>query len=170
MFLSPQQITQSRDRTLNNLLGLSLAGIAASQRWSSLFSGASQDALHYGSKSLTQFAHGQLESMTQFPATFWLECSIRNRRLLDHVHEILGEAYQAIIQSSEAQIHLFDEIIFSSFRRAAKSGRWEGETALNIVHDTLAAESFAIAQPEGPLIAESLSPNKSPRRRPTAKE
>ncbi len=182
MFLSAQQITQSRDQTLNNLLGLSSACFEASQRLSTLLTGASRDAMHHSSKTFAQYGHGQLDSMTHFPANFWLENSAHHSRLLDNAYEILGEAQKAFIQSSEAQVRVFDEIIFSSMRRAAKSSPWEGEITLNLMRSTLeaaeqslhqvsaaAVESVDQAEQEVHQFRESLIEPKAPRRRTSTK-
>lgn len=181
MFLSAHQITESRDQTLNNLLDLSTACIEASQRLSTLLSGAGRDAIHHSSKNLTQFGHGQLDSIAHFPAAFWLESSAHHSRVLDHAYEIFGEAQKAIIQSAEAQVRVFDGIIFSSIRRAAKSSPWEGEVTLNLMRGTLeaaeqglhqvsaaAVESVDQAGQEMRQITESLSENKPTRKRPGA--
>ena len=182
MFLSSQQITQSRDHTLNNLLELSLAGVEASRRWSALLSGMSRDAMDLSRQTFTRLgqahSHGQPESIAHFPTAFWQESSARHSRLLDHAFEIFGEAHKAVLQSSEAQVQIVDEAIVACIRRAAKSSPREGEIALDLMRDTLASakqsmhaantvaiESIDMAEHEVHQIAESLSTNKSPKRR-----
>ena len=189
MFLSSQQITQSRDHTLNNLLELSLAGVEASRRWSALLSGMSRDAMDFSSQTFTRLgqahSHGQPESIAHFPTPFWQESSARRSRLLDHAFEIFGEAHKAVLQSTEAQVQIVDEAIFAYIRRAAKSTPREAEVALNLMRDTLVSakeslhaanaaaiesvESLHVAEQEALQIAESLSTNKSPKRRTTPK-
>lgn len=137
MFLSSQEIAQSRERALSNLLGLSAACIEASQRLTELLSSTSRDALHHGSKHLTLVGDGQGEAMPQLPATAWLENTVRARRLLDSSLEILGETQKAMIRSAEAQIRVFDEMVFASINRASRSSPWEAEIALRTMKTTL---------------------------------
>ena len=137
MFLSSQEIAQSRERALSNLLGLSAACIEASQRLTELLSSTSRDALHHGSKHLALVGDGQGEAMPQLPATAWLENTVRARRLLDSSLEILGETQKAMIRSAEAQIRVFDEMVFASINRASRSSPWEAEIALRTMKTTL---------------------------------
>lgn len=191
MFLSSQQITQSREHTLNNLLELSLAGVEASQRWSELLSGMSRQAMDFSRQTVAHLAsalpqadsHGQPESIANFPTVFWQESSARHSRLLDHTFDIFGEAHKALLQSTETQMQIVDEAIVACIRRAAKSSPREGEIALDLMRDTLASakqslhaanavaiESIDLAEQEAHQIAETLSTNKSPRRRSTPKQ
>ena len=181
MFLSQNEIAQTREHTLNNLLGFSAACFAASQRLTDLFSAAGRDALHLGSKQFAQFGHGQLDSLTNFPSILWLENSVRSTKLLDAAHEILGEAHKSLIQSAEAQVRVFDEIVFATINRAAKSSPWEGEIALAALRTTLesaektlhgisaaAIETVDLAENEVHQIAENLTENK-PTTRPNGR-
>jgi BMFP domain-containing protein YqiC len=137
MFLSAQEIAHSREHALNNLLALSSNCFQASQRLNELLSAASRDALHHGSRHFAQFGHGQLDVLTQLPANLWLEQSIRSSKLFDSACEILGETHKAMIQSTEAQVRVIDEIVFASINRVAKTSPWEGEIALNAMRTTL---------------------------------
>lgn len=179
MFLSAQQIADSRDHTLNNLLGLSAACLEAGQRFSELLSTAGRDALHHGSKHLALFGHGQLESMTQLPTTLWLEQSVRHSKLLDTAFGILGETQKTLLQTAEAQVRVFDEIAFATINRAARSSPWEGEIALTALRSTLenaekalheinvaAIESVGQAETVKQQVTESVTDKKTPRKKP----
>lgn len=170
MYVTPHEIAQSRDHALNNLLGLSTACLEAGQRFSELFAGAGRDTLHAGSQHLNRFGHGQLDALSQFPTSFWLEHSIRSSKLLDQACEILGETHKVLIQSAEAQVRAFDEIVFASLNRAVKSSPWESEIALNALRTTLqtaentlrgmsiaAVETVSIAENEVHQISETLA-------------
>lgn len=191
MYLSSQQIIQSREHTLNNLLELSLAGVEASRRWSELVSGMSRQAMDFSSQTFGRLAdahsdadsHGQPESIANLPTVFWQESSARQSRLLDHAIEIFGEAHKAFLQSTETQVQIVDEAIVACIRRAAKSSPREGEVALDLMRDTLttakqslhaanvaAIESIDLAEQEAHQIAETLSTSKSPKRRTTPKQ
>jgi hypothetical protein len=180
MFLSAHEIAESRERALNNLLGLSAACIEAGQRLSELVSSSSREAIHHGSKHWSQFGHGQLESMTQFPATVWLEHNARASRMLDGTLEIIGETHKAMIRSAEAQVRVFDEIALASINRAARNSPWEAEIALSAMKSTLqsaeqtlhdisvaAIETIEPAEPEVDQAAENIVESKpAPRKRP----
>lgn len=181
MFLTPEQVAQTRESTLKNLLGLSSTCFATSQRLTDLFSAASRDALHIGSKQVAQFGHGQLDSLTAFPASLWLENSARTTKLLDAAYEILGEAHKSLIQSTEAQVRAFDQIVFATLNRAAKNSPWEGEIALEAMRTTLesaeqtlhgmsaaAIETVELAADEMHQVAESIKENK-PTTRPNGR-
>lgn len=137
MYLTQHEIAQSRDYTLNNLLGLSAACLNAGQRLAELFSSSGRDALHSGSKHVSQFGHGQLEALTQFPATLWLEHSARTSKLLGNAYEIVGETHKMLVHSAEAQVRIFDEMAFSSLKRLEKISPREAEVALQAVRSTL---------------------------------
>lgn len=180
MLFSPQQVAHTRDHTLLNLLELSSACFEAGQRFSELLATASRDALHHNSKHFTQFGHGQIDTMTNFPANFWLDSSARHSRLLDSTCEIFGEAHKALIQSAEEQVRVFDKVIFSTLNRVAKATPWEGEIALNTMRTVLesaeqtlhgmsvtAVKTVDIAEQEVHQITESLIDKKTPRKRST---
>jgi len=137
MYLTQQEIAQTRDYTLNNLLGLSAACLNASQRLAELFSSSGRDALYSGSKHFTQFGHGQLEALTQFPATLWLEHSARTSKLLGTAYEIVGETHKMLVHGAEVQVRVLDEVACSSLKRLEKSSPWEAEIAIHAVRSTL---------------------------------
>ncbi|MBS1140262.1 MAG: hypothetical protein H6R13_1715 [Proteobacteria bacterium] len=173
MFLSAHEIAQSREHALSNLLGLSATCIDATRRLAELLSSSSREAIHHGSKHLALFGHGQLESMTQFPATAWLENTARASRLLDSSLDILGETQKAMIRSAEAQVRVFDEMVFAVINRASKSSPWEAEIALKAMKTTLqgaeqtlhnmsdaAIETVALAEHEAHQVVETLTESK----------
>jgi hypothetical protein len=183
MFLSAHEIARSRDHALSNLLDLSTACLEAGQRFAELVSSTSREAIHHGSKQWSLFGHGQIESMTQFPATAWLENSARASRLLDNTLEILGETHKAMIRSAESQVRVVDEIVFATINRATKSSPWELEIGLRAMKTTLetaettlqgmsaaAIETVDLAEHEVRQIAKSVAGTKpAARKRTTAR-
>lgn len=179
MFLSAHEIARSRDHALSNLLGASEACLEAGQRLSELFSATGREAIHHGSKHWSLIGHGQVETLTQFPATLWLENSARTSRLLDKALEILGEAHKAMIRSAEAQVRAADELVFASLNRATRSSPWEVEIGLRAMKTTLetaestlqginaaAIETVDLAEKEVHQLAASVAEIKpSPRKR-----
>jgi len=185
MFLPAHEIARSRDHALSNLLDLSAACLEAGQRFSELFSSTGREAIHHGSKQWSLFGHGQIESMTQFPTSLWLENSARASRLLDNALQILGETQKAMIRNAGAQVRVVDELIFSTINRATKSSPWELEIGLRAIKTSLetaeatlqgmnaaAIETVDLAENEIHQITTSITENKSPGRkraaRPTA--
>ena len=180
MYLSAQDIAHSRDRTLNNLLGLSAACFDAGQRLAELFSAGSREAIQQGSRQWSQFGHGQLESVSQLPTALWLEHSSRASRLLDAAFGILGETHKALIRSAEAQVRVFDEIVFATLDRAHKASPWEAEIAIGALRTTLQAaestlhdvsaaaiETVEVAEQESRQLSQGLAESKPARRRST---
>lgn len=123
MFLHQHEIAQSRDYTLNNLLGISAACLEAGQRLSELFSSHGRDALHASSQQISQFSHGQLDQLTRFPATLWLEHSSRTSKLLSATYEIVGETHRMLFHSAEAQVRVADEITYASIDRLTRTSQ-----------------------------------------------
>ncbi len=184
MYLTTHEIAQTREHALNNLLGLSSACFEAGRRFSELFSASSRDAIQHGSKHCSLLGHGQIESMTQFPATLWVEQTARAARMLDGALEILGETHKAMIRSAEAQVRVFDEIAFATINRASKSSPWEAEVALRAMKTSLetaenslagmsaaAIETVNLAEQEGHQVAEALADQPGPaRKRPAVRK
>lgn len=179
MYLSSHEIARSREHALDNLLDLSAACINASQRFSELISSNSREAVHHGSRHFAQVGHGQLETMTQFPTTVWLDSAARTSRLLDGALAIIGETHKAMIRNAESQVRMLDEIVFATINRSAKSSPWEAEFALQAMKGTLqsaeqtlrgiseaAIETVTLAENEIHQTTEIIAPSApAPRRR-----
>lgn len=184
MYLTSHEIAQTRDHALSNLLGLSSACFQAGQRFNELLSNSGREAIQHGSKHWSLFGHGQIESMTQFPAALWLENATNVGRMLDGALEILGETHKAMIRSAETQVRVFDEIAFATINRARKSSPWEGDIALRAMKTTLetaehtlagmsaaAIETVNLAEQESHLVVESLAEQApASRKRPAARK
>ena len=137
MFLSSHEIARSREHALNNLLDFSAACIEAGQRFSELVSANGREAVHHGSRNFAQVSHGQLETLTQFPATVWLENSARASRLIDSTLEIIGEANKAMIRSTESHVRMVDEMIFAAIERVKNFSPREIEGGLETMNIAL---------------------------------
>lgn len=183
MYLSAQEIANSRDHALNNLLGWSTSCLHAGHRLSELLGSASRDSVQHTSKHWSALAHGQLESLTQFPAALWLDSLARNSQLLDSIYAIIGDTHKAMIRNAEAQVRVFDEIVFASIRRAEKSSPWEAGIALGALRSTLesaektlqgmstaAIQSVELAESEVHQISESISESTPPTKRATTRQ
>lgn len=180
MFLSAQEIALSREHALSNFIGFSEACIEATRRLSELLSTSCREAIQHGSKHFALFGHGQLESMTQFPASAWLEQTARASRLLDSSLEILGETQKAMIRSAEAQVQVFDEMVFAVINRTSKTSPWEAAIALSAMRTTLegaeqtlhsmseaAIETVELAEYEAHQVVETLAESKPATRKHT---
>lgn len=137
MFLSAQEIAASREQALSNLLALSSHYLAASQRACAIATGASRDGIEHASRRWHQLAHGQLDLLTQFPATLWLDTLPRTGELLDQSLQLLGEAHKALLRSTEAQVRVLDGIVFAYLRRVGRSSPWETVIVLDALRTTL---------------------------------
>lgn len=137
MFLSAKEIAASREQALNNLLALSSHCLSAGQRACEIATGASRDGIEHASRRWHQLAHGQLDALTQFPASLWLDALPRTGELLDQSLHLLGEAHKALLRSAEAQVRVFDGIVFAYLRRAGRSSPWETVIVLDALRTTL---------------------------------
>jgi hypothetical protein len=170
MYLSANEIAQSREHALNNFLGLSSVCFNASQRLAELLSLSSREAVEFGSKHLSTIDHCQMATATELRTAAWLENAARAGRRLEEALEILGETHKAMIRGAEAQVCVLDEMAFASLRRVTRTSPWEAELALNVMTVTLqgaeqtlhgmsaaAIETVDLAQQEARQTVESLA-------------
>lgn len=183
MYLTAQEIANSRNHTLNNLLSFSDACLEAGQRISRLLTEAGREALQQGSRQWSQLGQGQWENVGQFPAAPWLAGSSQQGRWLDQWLHIFGEAQKSLIRSAEAQVRVFDEIVFATIRHSEKSSPWEAGIVLGALKTTLSAaestlrgasataiEAVEIAEQEAHEIAGSLADSKPARQPATERD
>lgn len=137
MFLSAQEIAQSREHTLNNFLSLSAAYFDASQLLSGVLADAGRESLQYGSKHLSGFEFVPLTTAGEISATAWLNNAARACRTLEEALKIIGDTHKTMIRCAEAQACILDEIAFASLRRATKTSPWEAALALNAMKSSL---------------------------------
>jgi hypothetical protein len=176
--LSSDVAAGARDKALNSLFDLSATWFDAGQRLTGLYASASREAVHQGSRQLAGFGHGQIDSLTQFPAALWLEAGARTARLFDASLAVAGETHRALLQAAEAQVHLFDETVASLSGRSRLVTPWESGLALATLRTTLekiertmhgtgktSAEPLAMAGAEAHPIAGQLKEN-APTTRP----
>ncbi len=137
MFLSANEIAQSREHALSNWFDLSAACIEAARRLTGLVSEAGRVAIEQGGRQFSNFDQDRIDPISGLDTAAWLGQVAGVNRLLDNTLAILGEAHKAMIRSAEAQVRVFDEIAFASIRRATKTSPWEAELALNAMKATL---------------------------------
>lgn len=136
MYLSPTEVAQSRDHTLHNLLAVSTACIDAGGRLSQLLAEAGRQALAHGGQQVHRLLGGSSSSL--FSADFWLDgLQAAPTKLVEGTFDILGSTHTAMLQAAEAQVRVFDQIVFTTIDRARKSSPWEGEIALGVLKTTL---------------------------------
>jgi len=170
--LSSDVAAGARDKALNSLFDLSATWFDAGQRLTGLYASASREAVHQGSRQLAGFGHGQIDSLTQFPAALWLEAGARTARLFDASLAVAGETHRALLQAAEAQVRLFDEVASSLAGRSTLGTPWESRFALAALRTTLqtaertmhgmgaaSTESLAMAGAEAHQISEKLKEN-----------
>ncbi|RIX43035.1 MAG: hypothetical protein D3M94_17445 [Rhodocyclales bacterium GT-UBC] len=173
MFPSPQQIALSREQALSHLLDLSASVLDTSQRLSALFSANSQEAIAQGSQQLSRFSHGQLDSLTHFPASVWLENSRRHGKMLEACWHMLGETQHALIRHADAQLRVVDAMTRAGLRRAMHNAPWEVEIALDALllgldkHEQVVHELNDAALSEAEQTRATLQPAPAPAPNPT---
>lgn len=122
MFLSAEEIADSRRQAALHALELTAACLNAGQRLHELFSTAGHEAFQQGG--------ARLASMSPYPADLWLAEGARHSQLLDAACRIAGDAHKALIENAEAQIRVLDGVVFAGIRRAARLSPWEIAVAL----------------------------------------
>lgn len=150
MYLSAQDIANSRVHSLHNLLGLSSTCLQASQRLIDLLGNISRDSVQRTSKHWANLGHGQVDSLVGFPAALWLDGLAHSNQLMESATMIFGEVHKDMIRNTEAQVRVFDEIVFASIRHTRKSSPWEtgmlldtAQTSLHAAEQTLSKVSRA---------------------------
>lgn len=136
MYISPREVADTRDHTLHNLLTASTACVDAGERLTSLFMGASRDAITHGSRQLGILVSGG--NPLAAPAEFWI-AGLQNgpAQLFEAAFDILGATHTAMVQAADAQIRVCDQILVTAIDRAAQSSPWEGEVALAVMKTSL---------------------------------
>lgn len=173
MFLSAQEIAASREHALNHLLGLSASLLHGGQRLNELLAAAGRASIEQGSRHWSALGHGQVESLTRFPASLWLDALARSSELLEGTWAIVGDTQKALLRTSEGQIRVIDEIVFASLRHAEKNSPPEAELALGALRKTLAGaertlqeiNAAAIEGVEMRQLSAALGEPRAPRRR-----
>lgn len=171
MYLSAHDLIVSRDHTLNNLLSLSSACLEAGQRVADLAGCAGREALQHGGRQLTQFGHGQVESLTVLPISLWLDHGQRSTRLFDGLWRVLGDTQQRLLEAAEAQVRAFDGLALRFIEHADRYSPWEAaftfqalrrslQTAEQALHGVSAAAigSVELAGQEVHAMAEAVAP------------
>lgn len=179
MYLSAEEISAHRNRSLSKLLGLSSAYLEAGLRLNNLFAAAGRDALHHASRQFLSAGHEQIDAMAHVPVNFWLEHSIRQSRLLDQASQIAGSAHKALLEGTASQLQIIDDMLLTGIRRGERSSPWEVELALGALrhsletaekslHDITQAASDSVDRIEQDIheVSVSLDTEKS-RRKPT---
>jgi len=169
MFLSPQQIAQTREHALNNLLVLSTACIDAGQRMNELFADGSRQTVIQGGRHLEVIGRGELSPLAESHRTLW-EDNSQTTRFIDAIYEILGATHKALIEAAEKQIKVFDEIVFASIERTSNFSPRETEITLGALRSTLesaertlhemssvAIQTVELAEQEIHQVSESLA-------------
>ena len=164
----------AREKALNSLFDLSATWFDASQRLTGIYASAGRETVHQASRQLAGFGHGQVDSLTHFPAALWLEAGARSARLFDASLVVVAESHRALLQASETQIRLFDEVVSSLAGQAMLGTPWESRVALSALRTTLetaertmhgmgsaTAESLAMAEAGAHRISEQLKENAS---------
>lgn len=169
MYLSSAEVAQTRDHALHNLLAASTACVAAGERLTTLFAQAGRDALARGGKQWSRLLDGGEPPL--LAADFWLGgLDTGPARLLEEAFDVLGNVHTAMLQAAEAQVRVFDEIVFATIERTRKSSPWEGEIALGVLKTTLrsaentlhgitdtAIHTVEVAETQVKQVAESLA-------------
>ncbi len=169
MFVSAFEIAQSRQHTLNNLLGFSHTCLDAGQRWNAAFTGHLRQLLARRGECVA------IVSPSDF-TEHYRQDSAQSSALFEESLAILGDVHQAMISHAETQVRVFDEIAFALIRHAEQSSPWESILALNILKTTLTSaentlhemgvatsETLALAEQETQQLIETMQP--APRKR-----
>lgn len=140
MFLPPHQIKRTRENTLSNLQSLSIACLDGGQRLNELLANTSRISLSQGGKALSQNDSG---AFVEAGKRFWQDNTLAPQ-FIDQVYEIFAETHKAMIEAAEAQIEVFDELVFASIERASNYSPQEAEIAFKAMHCTLQSAEQAL--------------------------
>lgn len=136
MLLSPHKIAQTREHALNNLLGVSFACLDASERLSQLLAEQSRASLGRSSRHIEQISSGHYDPLAD-AVRLLDQGSAESSQFIQQFFEILGHTHQAMIEASETQIHVFDEMVMASISRLSHFSPRETEMAFDAMRSTL---------------------------------
>jgi hypothetical protein len=137
VLLSPQELSVTRERVLNNMLTLSLACIESSRQLSAALASAGRSSAEQGHKQWVQLESMLPEAAAQLQTEFWLDGLAGASRLLDEATMIFGETQKAVIRSAEVQVRIFDTMAVAAIERLRKATPWEAEPALDVMRQSL---------------------------------
>lgn len=137
MYLSAQELTQSRERAVNNMLGLAAACFEAAHGLSVAVAAAGRASIEQGGRQWSLFGVARADGMAQLPAVLWLDHVARAGRLFDEALSIFGATQKAIIRSAEIQVNILDSMAIAAIDRASRSSPWEAELALAAMKSSL---------------------------------
>lgn len=165
MFATAHQIAQSREHALINMLGLSTAWINANQRLSTLLAEVARQRLDHGSQHLEVLSRGEFDVLPKL----WLDQAPATQ-FIEQIYRIVSDTHKAMIEAAEAQVRVFDQIVFASIERARNFSPGEAEIAWGAMRSTLesaehtlhgmrtaASQTVELAKQEIHQVSESLA-------------
>jgi hypothetical protein len=144
VLLSPQELSVTRERVLNNMLTLSVACIESGRQLSAALASAGRSNAEQGRKQWGQLESISPEAAAQLPTVFWLDGLAGTSRLLDEAMMIFAETQKAVIRSAEVQIRIFDAMAVAAIERLRKTTPWEAEPALDVMRQSLESVEQAV--------------------------
>ncbi len=176
MFPTPRQTSRSREQTLNNLHSFSSACLDSSQRFSDLLAESGRSSL----KNLEAFSLPEANLPSEAGINFWRENTL-SPKFIDEFFEIIADTHKAMIEAAEAQIQMFDEIVFASIDQATHYSPWEAEIGFKAMRDTLQSaeqtlhnmstasiQTLSLTEQEMHKVAEILAEKPKPRKKATS--
>lgn len=139
MFPTAQEIARSREHAVDNLLSFSHAWLDSAGKLCDALSGNSRDALSMSRERFADFGAGRLGPL--LPDTVW---SDQGSRLLDTLGEIVAAHHRQVIEHAEAQIRVFDELVFAAIHRAGQTAPWESAVTLGTLRASLEGAERAL--------------------------
>lgn len=134
MYVFAREIADTRDHTLRNLLTASTACVEAGERLAQLFARTSRDTIAQTGRQWAQW----LGAETVAPADFWrVQLPADPARLYDETLGIFNDAYAAMAEAAQSQVHACDQLLVGAIDRAARTAPWEGEIALAMMRNTV---------------------------------
>jgi hypothetical protein len=179
MFMSSYKLMQTRELALNNLHGISLACLDASQRMSDLFSARSRAGLKHRSRQMEVINGVDFDPLADTISLIWSD-KTESSQFVEQYFQILGDTHKAMIEAAEAQVRIFDEVVLANISRVSNFSPRETEVAFDAMRSTLkdaertlhnmgsaAIQTVEFTEQEIHLLADSLAdtskkPGKTP--------
>jgi hypothetical protein len=137
MFMSSYKLMQTRELALNNLHGISLACLDASQRMSDLFSARSRAGLKHRSRQMEVINGVDFDPLADTIRLMSNDEKTESSQFVEQYFQILGDTHKAMIEAAEAQVRIFDEVILANISRISNFSPRETEVAFDAMRTTL---------------------------------
>ncbi|WP_434514340.1 hypothetical protein AB6Q56_17580 [Dechloromonas sp. ARDL1] len=137
MYLTTQEIHDTRTKYFNNVFSASNAALVATEQLLDIFSSSGRESLRASESHFTVLKTSQLSFMPQLPMIVWLDECARSGRVFHKTIDVMANVHKSLMQTAETQVHIFDKALMSLIRRTSNTSPAEVVPVLSIMEITI---------------------------------